>query len=628
MMTYRSCPHCRKAQPVEAKFCSNCGAALPAAPDRAQTGAGSTRGMLLLGIAVGVGVMGLLSLVLSGRETPTHTEQADEVIYDSAQAAPAARWQDNVLMADPAQGKTVNEKYGSSVLGSDLTRTQVCSVTVLDSLEACPEDAWDVSENGDGSVMAWTEESGDLFDLYLAGEGGVAAPADCSELFACYENAGAMRFNGAFHTENTADMNSMFAHSYRLESVDVDGFETGNVTDMGSVFWGCRGLTALDVSGWDTSRVTDMSSMFYGCENLSELDVSGFHTENVSSMKSMFHRCESLSGLDVSRFDTSRVSNFSGMFHGCSGLQELDVSGFDISSAGDIGWMFYGCSGLSTLDVSGWEVSHVSDMENIFEKCAFRTAPVFAASGGGSDDAGTAVSGGAVILQDPDSFFHDMLVRDADMTTDTGGMIRFETDCGHSAFQEYVDYLLDGDFHLQVGNTRSNINYDEYYINYTGSGAVQKATSGGGLSSYELVIAITHIDPIDVGRMHIYYGDGFVFSDLGGRCQDTSFQDESGGDTLTGHFTPDGGSASSGSSSTPSSDTDSSSHPILCAFCNGTGHKTCYSCDGIGKVRHYESGGGYDGVGPGTWELETCSTCSGRGTIRCTSCQGDGIANN
>ena len=47
--------------------------------------------MLLLGIAVGVGVMGLLSLVLSGRETPTHTEQAEEVIYDSAQAAPAAR---------------------------------------------------------------------------------------------------------------------------------------------------------------------------------------------------------------------------------------------------------------------------------------------------------------------------------------------------------------------------------------------------------------------------------------------------------------------------------------------------------------------------------------------------------
>lgn len=171
MMTYRSCPHCRKAQPVEAQFCSNCGAALPAAPDRAHAGAGSARGMLLLGIAVGVGVMGLLSLVLSGRETPTHTEQAEEVIYDSAQAAPAARWQDNVLMADLAQGKTVNEKYGSSVLGSDLTRTQVCSVTVLDSLEACPEDAGCLRKRGrlrhglDG-------ESGDLFDLYLAGECG------------------------------------------------------------------------------------------------------------------------------------------------------------------------------------------------------------------------------------------------------------------------------------------------------------------------------------------------------------------------------------------------------------------------------------------------------------------------
>ena len=28
MVTYRSCPHCRKAQPSDAKFCNNCGAKL------------------------------------------------------------------------------------------------------------------------------------------------------------------------------------------------------------------------------------------------------------------------------------------------------------------------------------------------------------------------------------------------------------------------------------------------------------------------------------------------------------------------------------------------------------------------------------------------------------------------
>lgn len=620
-MAYRSCPRCRKAQPPDAKFCSSCGAALPAVPESGRSGPGRAGGMLLAGIAVGVGAMALLFLLL-GRDAPARAEQADENIYDSAQADPAARWQSNVLMADPARGETLNEKCVSSVLGSGLTRTQVRSITVLDSLSACPAAAWDVSESGDGSVMAWTEENGDLFDLYIAGEGGVAAPADCSELFAGYENAGSIQFRDSFHTEHATDMSGMFLYSYQLETVDVGGFETGNVTDMRSLFHSCGSLTALDVSGWDTARVTDMANMFNGCSSLSALDVSGFRTENVTDMSGMFQRCESLSELDVSGFDTSGAVDISGMFHGCSGLRELDVSGFDISSADDIGWMFYGCSGLSTLDVSGWDVSHVSDMENIFEKCSFRETPRFAASG-----AGTAAAAGGAVLQDPDSFFHGKLVRDADMTTDTGGMIRYETDCGHSAFQEYVDYLLDGDFHLQVENTRSNINYDEYYINYTGSGSVQKATSGGGLSAYDLVIAITHIDPIDTGRMHIYYGDGFVFSDLGGRCRDTSFQDESGGGTLTGHFTPGGGASSAGGSSSASG-SDTSDRAILCAFCNGTGHKTCYSCDGIGKVRHYQSGGGYDGAGPGTWELETCSTCNGRGTIRCTACQGDGIANN
>ena len=215
MMTYRSCPHCRKAQPSDAKFCNNCGAALPAMPDSGQSGSSRARGMLLLGIAVGAGMMGLLSLMLLGGKAPAQAEQAGESIYDSASVAPAL-WQGNVLMSDPAQGESLNEKCVSPVLGSDLTRTQVRSITVLDSLEACPENAWDVSENGDGSVMAWTEESGDLFDLYIAGEGGVVAPADCSELFAGYENAGTIQFQGSFHTENTTDMTKVITAEMRL----------------------------------------------------------------------------------------------------------------------------------------------------------------------------------------------------------------------------------------------------------------------------------------------------------------------------------------------------------------------------------------------------------------------------
>lgn len=633
-MTYRSCPCCRTVLSADIKFCSNCGTALPAISDAEMRRSQSSKAMLYLGIGIGAGAVVMLALVLLLRGTLFPT-QGSGTTYASSQAAgvetPAPVWMNNVLMSDPAQGETLNEKYVSTVLGSDLTRTQVSSITVLDTLAACPDSAWDVSERQDGSVMAWAQANGEWYDLYLAGEGGVTAPEDCSLLFACYENVTSIRFNGSFHTEHTTNMNGMFSSDYRLETVDVDGFDTGSVTDMGSLFSSCKALTALELEGWDTSRVTSMESMFYHCAKLSGLDVSGFQTNRVIDMKNMFFGCEALTQLDVGGFDTSSVNSITGMFHGCSGLTELDVSGFDISSAEDISWMFYGCKGLSTLDVSQWDVSHVTRADSIFEKCAFQEAPQFSSASPQTGapvlpGSGTASVSDSPILPDPDSFFHGKLVRDRDMTSDTGGLIHFSTNYDHTAFEEYVDYLTGGEFPIELVNTTTNSVYDYFFCNYTGNGSVEKATSGGGLSTYDLVVVITHIEGIDKRQLCIYYGNGFVFADMGVRCQDTSFEDLSNGDTLTGHFTPNGGSTSNGGSSVPSS--DPSSRPISCSFCNGSGQKTCSSCDGAGKERHYESGGGYDGVGPGTWVLETCTTCHGKGTVRCTACQGDGIANN
>ena len=91
-------------------------------------------------------------------------------------------WENNVLRTfelsdlDGDGELTGAEASASSVFGSaDYRRDQIRSITVLDSLDGAPEEAWDVSEAGDGTVLAWVKPNGELYDLYLAGNGGISA---------------------------------------------------------------------------------------------------------------------------------------------------------------------------------------------------------------------------------------------------------------------------------------------------------------------------------------------------------------------------------------------------------------------------------------------------------------------
>lgn len=61
-----------------------------------------------------------------------------------------------------------------NVFGSTISKECIDSIKFLSSLTEAPEDAWDVSEAGDRSVLAWiTPTSEDRYDLFIAGEGGV-----------------------------------------------------------------------------------------------------------------------------------------------------------------------------------------------------------------------------------------------------------------------------------------------------------------------------------------------------------------------------------------------------------------------------------------------------------------------
>ena len=220
--------------------------------------------------------------------------------------------------------------YTYPAFGGKYLRPQISSITFMASIEDAV-DSWDVSENQDGTVLAWVEPNGNLYDLYIGAEGGVMAPQNCESLFAYYVNVESIDFNGCFNTCSVRDMNSMFAYCEKLARLDLRSFNTGKVRNMYCMFEHCMNLVSLDVSDFDTSNVDLMFNMFSYCERLLELDVSMFDTSNVSNMGAMFQGCASLRSLDLTNFDTSSVWDMRYMFEYCNPEIELDVSSFDVT---------------------------------------------------------------------------------------------------------------------------------------------------------------------------------------------------------------------------------------------------------------------------------------------------------
>ena len=248
------------------------------------------------------------------------------------------------------------------VFHSGIYRYDVGSVTFLDTTADAPEDAWDISEKENGSVLAWVTGQAPAYDLYIAGEGGVQAPEDCSGLFAGYLNATSITFGTAFDTSLVTDMSYMFSSCDSLTALDLRNFDTSHVTNMASMFSTCFSLRDLDISSFDTSLVTDMSCMFTGlC--LTDLDVSNFDTSSVTDMSLMFHACIGLTDLDIGNFGTSHVTDMEGMFYNCTSLASLAVDSFDTSLVTDMSYMFYGCDSLTDLDLSSFDFSNVENYD-------------------------------------------------------------------------------------------------------------------------------------------------------------------------------------------------------------------------------------------------------------------------
>ena len=292
---------------------------------------------LIPGIAAAVAVIALIISVGSGgkKSSPAPSVKAPAAQTVATEPAPTAPMEVRTMAAaelafDEDAFFWGQERY---------MRKDVKTLTFQSSLQNVPSSAWDVSEAGDGSVLAWMDNG----DLYVSADGAIAPNSDASWLFHKFVNLKTINFGNCF--------------------------VTSSVTRMSGMFGGCSSLTGLDLSCFETSAVTDMYGVFSSCGSLTHLDLTSFDTSNVTDMGSMFNDCMSLPHLNLTSFDTSKATDMAFMFSGCNSLTRLDLSNFDTSNVTNMLWMFGLCYDLTSLNLSSFDASAVTKMDDIFTRC-------------------------------------------------------------------------------------------------------------------------------------------------------------------------------------------------------------------------------------------------------------------
>ena len=321
------CEKCGARLDANTGLCPNCNGKKGAGMQNTGTGR-KLRPVYITVLLVVVAVLTVLVLKLFdfNRDVPAHptetksTEKVHAVLRSDYEA----------ISADGGPAPS------DSVFGSNIGKESVDSIRFLNSLAAAPDDAWDVSEAGNRSVLAWVTPSGnERYDLFIAGDGGVWAPEDCTYLFAGYRWMKSLDFNNSFFVRNCKSMRGMFSDDQFVTELDFSGWDTSSVTDMSGMFRFCSSIRELNLYPLDTSSVTDMSAMFSRCEFMERLDLRGFDTSSVTDMSDMFFQSGMLREVNLSSFDTSRVTDMSYAFFCCGALEELDLSSFDTSAVED-----------------------------------------------------------------------------------------------------------------------------------------------------------------------------------------------------------------------------------------------------------------------------------------------------
>ncbi len=208
----------------------------------------------------------------------------------------------------------------------------VYSVTFLDYIDTAALTAadtvvsWDVSDKGDGSVMAWmkkndvetTAAGADRYDVYVGGEGGVQSHENTTHMFYAFSALEEVSGLENFYTGKVKSFEQWFASCGALENIDLGALDTSSVKSFKNMFRECRKLLTVNLHGWDTSNATDMSYMFYNCVKLQEVDLRNFDTSKVTTMYFMFYRAGELTNIYIgSGWTNESIANLNESVFNC-----------------------------------------------------------------------------------------------------------------------------------------------------------------------------------------------------------------------------------------------------------------------------------------------------------------------
>ena len=124
------------------------------------------------------------------------------------------------------------------MLGTDVKRGQILTITFQKQIPPALSQKWDVSSEGNRKVVAWREPDGGGYHFYIGARGGVQGGKSCAGLFSGCSAVREIRFNGCFDTSRTRSMRMMFGGCVSLRQTDADTLDMSRVRDAEDMWRG------------------------------------------------------------------------------------------------------------------------------------------------------------------------------------------------------------------------------------------------------------------------------------------------------------------------------------------------------------------------------------------------------